>query len=152
VFYAEDFTVGRRFPTGEATVTVEAILAFARQWDPLPMHTDLKAAERGRFAGLIASGLHTISIATRLSVDAVVGDSAIVVGRGIQTIQLRKPVRPEARLRGSILVIEQRFVDAERAVIVWRNELIDQDDDLVLAMVVDCVIGRRPVGVPSYSD
>ena len=46
--YLEDIFVGQRFVTGTCAMTVEAIKAYARDYDPQPFHTDEEAA-KGQF-------------------------------------------------------------------------------------------------------
>jgi acyl dehydratase len=46
-------------PLGERDFPADAILTFARMYDPQPFHVDLEAANKGPFNGLAASGWHT---------------------------------------------------------------------------------------------
>jgi acyl dehydratase len=52
------------------TIVLETI-AFAREFDPLDIHTDLDPASATRFGGPIASGYHTLCFSTRLLAEAV---------------------------------------------------------------------------------
>jgi acyl dehydratase len=49
-FYWEDFPVGQVREFGRHEVTREAVLAFAREFDPQPFHLDDAAAEASLFA------------------------------------------------------------------------------------------------------
>ncbi len=149
MLYAEDLIVGQTFALGSMEVTAEEIVAFARQWDPLPMHTDPEAAARGHFGGLIASGLHTMGVAIRLTVEALVGDLAVVAGREIRTLRLHRPVRPGTVLTGSVEVTEQRLRDDGRGVVVWATELHDGAGDRVLSLVTETVVFRRGADAPA---
>ena len=64
--YYEDFKVGDRFVSGGMTMTEAGIIDFARQWDPQPFHIDVEFANKWTFGGLIASGLHTMSVTLKL--------------------------------------------------------------------------------------
>ena len=55
----DELSVGQEFDFGAFTMEEEAILDFARRWDPQPFHTDPERARGTIFGGLIASGLHT---------------------------------------------------------------------------------------------
>ncbi|WP_135467096.1 MaoC/PaaZ C-terminal domain-containing protein [Crenalkalicoccus roseus] len=55
----DELSVGQEFDFGAFTMEEEAILDFARRWDPQPFHTDPERARSTIFGGLIASGLHT---------------------------------------------------------------------------------------------
>ncbi|MXO94358.1 dehydratase [Erythrobacter arachoides] len=52
-------------------MTEAEIIAYARQFDPQPFHTDPVAAEDSFFGGLAASGWHTASVTMRLMVEAI---------------------------------------------------------------------------------
>src|SRR3989442_1689822 len=60
--YYEDFHVGNVIDVGSVSVSQPEIIAFARQYDPQPMHTDPRAAEFTIYSGLIASGWHTVAL------------------------------------------------------------------------------------------
>jgi acyl dehydratase len=143
MLYAEDLVVGRTFALGAWTLSADDIKAFARTWDPLPMHVDEDAAAAGPFDGLIASGLHTIAIAIRLTVDALVSQIAVHAGREMRSLRLHKAVRPGTTLSGSVQITEQRLRDDGRGVIVWRVELRDGDGDAVLSVVTETLVFRR---------
>src|SRR3979411_3293188 len=64
----DDLALGKRFKTGEVTVTTEDIKRFAAEFDPQPFHLDEAAAEKTVFKGLAASGWHTAAISMRLCV------------------------------------------------------------------------------------
>jgi acyl dehydratase len=55
-YYWEDFLVGSVRDFGAMTVTREASLAFAREFDPQPFHLDDEAAAASLFGELAASG------------------------------------------------------------------------------------------------
>ncbi|QEC50900.1 dehydratase [Baekduia soli] len=119
-------------------------MAFAGDWDPLPMHVDEAAADRGAFGGLIASGLHTLAIAVRLTVDALVSHTAVYAGREIRSVRMHRPVRPGMTLTGTVTIVEQRLRDDGRGVVVWEIALVDDAGGPVLTMATDSLVDRRP--------
>ena len=60
--FLEDFSVGDRFQTGTMTVSEEAVVSFAEQFDPQVFHLDREAAARSFFGELVASGWVTPDI------------------------------------------------------------------------------------------
>jgi acyl dehydratase len=68
----EDFKVGDQAELGRHTFTEQDIVAFGRQFDPQPFHTDKVAAQESSFGGLIASGWHTCAVGMRLMVERLV--------------------------------------------------------------------------------
>ncbi|MBV8849397.1 MAG: MaoC family dehydratase [Methylobacteriaceae bacterium] len=57
----EDLQVGAKTALGAETFTRDAIIDFARKYDPQPFHLDEEAARRSLFGRLAASGWHTAS-------------------------------------------------------------------------------------------
>lgn len=55
-------------------MTKAKIISFAEQFDPQLFHVDEAAAEESMFGGLVASGLHTLSLAIRLTIDSYLSE------------------------------------------------------------------------------
>jgi acyl dehydratase len=141
--YAEDFPVGRTFDLGSYSVTAEEIKEFATAWDPLPFHTDERAAEESVFGGLVASGAHTLAICIRLASDAVISRAAVVAGRGMSEARFLQPVRPGMVLSGTMTIMEQQLDGPAKGEIQLRNELRDQDGEAVMTMLGELIVRRR---------
>ena len=98
--YLDDLQPGQKFRGKTATVIdSEAIKAFARQFDPQPFHLDEAAARTTLFAGLVASGWHTMALTMRLLVDGGPPIAGGIIGGGVDELRWPKPVRPGDRLR-----------------------------------------------------
>ena len=117
--FFEDFRVGDADEFGEQHVTQEAIIAFAKQFDPQPFHIDEAAAQRSVFGGIIASGWHTASLCMRMAVDRFLGPTSGSLGSpGIDELRWHKPVRPGDTLHLRIEVLE---VTPSRSKPVWAG-------------------------------
>ena len=55
--YFEDIRLGMQVDTAPALIEKEKMLAFARDYDPIPLHTDEQYAKTTPFGGLIAPGV-----------------------------------------------------------------------------------------------
>lgn len=106
--YFEDFKVGDRFASGGMTITEAAIIDFARQWDPQPFHIDAEFAKTWTYGGLIASGLHTMSITLRLWLDQGVFKACSLGSPGIGPVNFARPVRPGDTLHVTTEIIDLR--------------------------------------------
>lgn len=144
MLYAEDLVEGQKFQLGEYVIDEAEVLQFARQYDPVPIHTDPVAATTGPFGGLIASGFNTIAIYQRLIVEAVWSKVAGIVGRSME-IRLPAPVRPGATLTGQS-EIQKITLRPERrdAIVIFKTQLIDGEGKVVLILVLDALIRLRP--------
>jgi acyl dehydratase len=92
--YFEDLANGERLCCQPVRMTREAIIDFAKRFDPQLFHTDENAARDSLFGGLVASSLHTLSACTRVVVEAQ-GDVAILSGVGMHEVKMFNPVRPD---------------------------------------------------------
>jgi acyl dehydratase len=147
--FLEDFAVGQRLETAGYTVTRDEIVAFARQWDPQPFHLDEAAAERSVFKGLAASGWHTAGITMRLTVQGPLRVAGGLVGRGVESLEWPRPVRPGDTLRveSEVLEIRPSATRKDRGTVKVRHETRNQSGDVVQRMVVTLLVPRRvPAG------
>jgi acyl dehydratase len=142
--YLEDFTVGRVFDTEPWPLDEAQILAYARKYDPQPYHTDKVAAEKTMFGGLIASGFHTVAIASGSFVRSGLLAAAGKGGPGMDDIRWLKPVRPGDVLRTKITVASARVSQSkpDRGLVTFALET-STDAGPVLTLTVTVIIGLR---------
>jgi acyl dehydratase len=147
--FADDLAPGQVLPFGHHTLSEEEIVAFARQWDPISIHTDPDAARARGLDGVIASGLHTLGVYQRFVVEALWSQVAGGVGRSFQ-IRFRRPVRPGATLTGhaTITSVVPRTERGD-AVVAIDGELRDERGDVVLQIVNESVLPLRAGARPS---
>jgi len=108
--YFEDHIPGSVEPMGSVKVTEEEIIAFAKRYDPQVFHVDPEAAKNTPFAGLVASGWHTVALAMRLIVDNRLSRVKNVGSPGAEEVRWLKPVRP-----GDTLTVQATIVEARRS-------------------------------------
>ncbi|HZS93356.1 MAG TPA: MaoC family dehydratase [Chloroflexota bacterium] len=144
--FFDDFRVGETIELGTVTISEEEIIAFARQFDPQPFHTDPEAAARSRFGGLIASGWQTVGLFMRLYVERVLSKTVSLGSPGVDTIRWPHPVRPGDTLTGRWTVLECRpsRTKPDRGVIRSRGEILNQNGEIVLSLEALNIIGRAP--------
>ncbi len=144
--YFEDFAVGDRFRTAGVTLTEAQILDFATVYDPQPIHTDIEAARKSPYGGLIASGYQTIALAFRLFYQERVINDACVGGPGMDEIRFFKPVRPGDTVHAEVEVIDARpsRSKGDRGYLRMLYRLLDQEDEPVMSYQIVHILLRRP--------
>jgi acyl dehydratase len=142
--YADDVVPGTAVELGSWTVTQEEIVAFARQWDPQLLHVDRQWAEASPLGGLIASGVHTMGILQRMTVDTVLSTFAYALGRRITGFRMPRPVRPGDTLSGTLEFVAVALRADGRATIDFHSQLHNQHGELVFDVTGDIVVPRRP--------
>lgn len=141
--FADDLGPGDVFELGSHPVSEDELTRFAGEWDPQFFHVDAAAAEQGMFGGLIASGIHTMAVFQRLSVEGFWGRAATIAARGIRDVRFLQPVRPAVTLTGRILVEEVGHRDEHRSLVTVAGSLRDGSGAAVLTMTVDAYLARR---------
>lgn len=135
--YFEDIEIGARRELGSHTFTEEAIIAFARQFDPQPFHTDPEAAKKSAFGGLVASGWHTAATVMRLIVDSAQEVEASLGSPGFDDLAWLKPVRPGDTIRAALTCIEKTPSKSRPGIGSARFliEAFNQKDELVMRYI-----------------
>ncbi len=124
----EDFKVGEVISLAAYSVTRDAIIAFAQEFDPQDFHLDEAAAKSSVLGGLAASGWHVSAILMRMIVDSWLNKTESMGSNHIQEMRWLKPVFPGDILSGS-LTIEAARVSSKRpemGIFGVRVKLFDQ--------------------------
>jgi acyl dehydratase len=145
MLYFEDFTVGRSFDCGTFRLSEDDIVEFAQKYDPQRFHTDREAAKHTLYGKLIASGWHTASMAMRLIVDAVFGQSTSMGSPGLTELGWKKPVLPDVDMRVVITVEEARQSKSKPEIgfVLFRCEVIEPNGDVALNWRGNVMFGTR---------
>jgi len=144
--YLEDFTIGERKESGWFDLTEEESVAFARRYDPQPMHIDREAAAHGPLQGLTASGWQTTAIVMRLIIEAQPFGSTPVLGLGVDEVRWPTPLRPGDSIRAEIEVLSTTPSKSKPEFGVMRIQITarNQRGEVVLKMIPNLWIPRRP--------
>ena len=133
----EDFVPGEVSEFGPIAIDEADVVAFARRYDPQPVHIDADAAARGPFGGLIASGWHTASLVMRILVEHYLARGAALASPGVDELRWLQPVRPGDMLRVRVTVLEARRSRSkpDRGLVRTRIEALNQDSAVVMTMI-----------------
>jgi acyl dehydratase len=144
--YLEDFAPGQVLESPPRTLTKEEIVAFARDYDPQPFHTDEAAAAGSVFGGLVASGWQTVSVMMRLLWDAFLKDTVSLGSPGCDEIRWLRPVRPGDTLRARFTIVEvvPSRSKPDRGIVRTLNEVLNQRGEVVMTVRGLGMFGRRP--------
>jgi acyl dehydratase len=143
--YLDDLSVGQKFGSGRRMLELDAIRAFAAEFDPQPFHLDEVAAQDTLFRGLAASGWHTAAVTMRLLVDSEFRPAGGVVGAGLEELRWPRPARPGDELRLEIEVLDVRPSKSrpEQGIVKVRVTTLNQDGEALQVYVANVVVQRR---------
>lgn len=135
--YLEDFEVGQTWTSKPYEMTQEVMIAYAKENDPQPMHTDPEAAKEGRFGTIIASGWQVAALSLKLFIlEGGYGDTP-VLGLGADELRWKKIVQPGDTLRTHREVIEVRRSKSkpDRGIIRTKIQMINQNEESVYSSI-----------------
>ena len=143
--YFEDFPLGEVVEYGGVNVSVDEIIAFARDFDPQPFHTDKEAA-RAATGGLIASGWHTSALLLRMNCDAFLTRAAILEEAGVEEVRWQQPVRPGNRLhvRRQTLACRPSEGRTGASKVEFLYEVVNQDGGVAMIQRSVLLLKQRP--------
>lgn len=145
--YFEDMVPGRVFRSASLPpLTAEAILAFARQYDPQPQHMGEAAAAQSNLGVFCASGWHTASLTMRLLVDTLPVQGG-GMGAGAEVSWPRPTVVGDVlRMETEILTARVSKSRPDKGVVSFRTTTLNQRDEPVQVCTHTALYPRRPAG------
>lgn len=141
--YFDDLKTGMTVEIAPAVIEKEKMMAFAREYDNIPLHTDEAYAKTTPFGRLIAPGVMSFMAvwAKYLEVDFF-GD-ALLAGKSTK-IEWLKPVFAEDVLTGRATVTRLEKRSEKNGLVEIAIEAYNRNGELVLANVTEAVVKCRP--------
>ena len=145
LYWFEDFPTGAIFRFGAWPLERQAMLEFARVYDPEPFHVDEAAAVRLGWDRLMASGLMVASIYRRLTKDAF-PNARSVISPGWDGVSWLRPVYVDDILtcRAEVLSARKLASRPGEGVLKMRGELFVQTGVKVCEIAAGWFIRCRP--------
>ncbi len=130
--YFEDMVPGRVFRSDRLPpLTAEAIIGFARQFDPQPQHLGDVSAALSNLGVFCASGWHTASMSMRLLADTIRIRGG-GMGAGVEVSWPRPTVVGDVlRLEAEVLAARLSSSRPNMGVVTFRATTFNQRDDPV---------------------
>lgn len=145
MLYYEDIEPGIPLRSTDFAVHKEALIAFARQWDPQPYHVDEEAAQRFPL-GLIGSSVHSYAILTKLQTEIPGPKPAVISGLGIDEWRTPHPLKP-GDIVHAVCYVESKRESASKphlGVLTSVSTLINQHGDVILTYKSKGLVLKRP--------
>lgn len=142
--YLDDLSLGQEFESDPVRVHREAMLAFAREYDPQPFHLNAEEAGLSLFGGLAASGWNTAALTMKMLVASVpLADG--IIGLGIE-LSWPTPTYPDdvLRLFSTVQAIDPSASKPDRGVVTLFMETLNQNDKVVQRATGKLLVFRKP--------
>ena len=141
--YFEDLKPGMTRKTAPAVIDKEKMLAFAREYDHIPLHTDEEYAKTTTFGGLIAPGVMSFMCVWAQYLHNDFFGAELLAGKST-SIQWLKPVYPGDVLTGTAVVTKLTRRSARNGIVEVSLDIYNQKDELVMTDVTEAIVKCRP--------
>jgi len=142
--YFEDFTAGKVYESRGRTVTEADIVNFAGlSGDFVELHTNEEFARKSPFGRRIAHGALVFSISTGLMTQMNLVNDTVLAFYGMDKLRFTGPVFIGDTVRVVKRVVELKEKDAERGVITFETQVLNQNNEPVIVYTDKLMVKRK---------
>lgn len=140
--YFDDLKIGMTMETEPAVIEKEKMLAFARDYDPIPLHTDEEYAKKTIFGKLIAPGVMSfMAVWAKYLENDFFGDE-LIAGKSSK-MEWLKPVFADDVLVGKVEITDLVKRSPKNGLVTITVDIYNQNGELVLKNVTESVVKCR---------
>ncbi len=141
--YFEDVQLNTLLQLEPVLIEKEKMIAFAREYDSIPLHTDEEYAKKAHFGGLIAPGVMTyMAVWAKYQQQNQFGDE-LIAGKST-AVEWFHPVYPGDTLSAAAEVTGLTKRNARNGIVEVTINARNQHGDLVLTGVTEIIIKCKP--------
>ena len=141
--YFDDLKIGMTVDTAPTVIEKEKMMAFAREYDPIPLHTDEAYARSTPFGALIAPGVMSFMSVWARYLEVDFFGEALLAGKSTK-IEWLKPVYADDVLTGRATITNLVKRSERNGIAEITVEAYNQHGVLVLTNVTEAVVKCRP--------
>lgn len=140
--YFEDMVLGLLLTSAQHVVDGDELVAFAKIWDPLPIHVDEQAGKEA-FGSLTGPGVYILAVKQRLIHQ--LPQMMVIASLGYDEVRFHAPIRPVDTVHVQMQVMAQRVSESkpDRGVVTLKFSLINQDGLAVMSHLDTVLVKRR---------
>ena len=141
--YFNDLTLGMTATCAPAVIDRDKMLAFAREYDNIPLHTDEDYAQKTPFGRLIAPGLMSFAAVWAKYLEVDFFGEELLAGKSSR-IEWHKPVFAEDTLTGTATVTALTPRSPRNGIVEITIEVRNQNGEVVLTNITEAIVKCRP--------
>ena len=141
--YFDDLKIGMTVEISSTVIKKEKMVAFARDYDPLPLHTDEEYAKTTYFGKLIAPGVMSFMSVWAKYLEVDIFGSELLAGKSTK-IEWLKPVFADDVLSGRATITKLVKRNARNGLVEITIEAFNQNGVLVLTDVTEAIVKCKP--------
>ena len=142
--YFDDITLGMTVEIAPAVIEKEKMMAFARDYDNIPLHTDEEYAKSTVFGALIAPGVMSFMSVWVKFLEKDFFGNELLAGKSTK-IEWQKPVFADDVLTGKATITSLVKRSPKNGLVEITIEAYNQHGALVLTDVTEAIVKCRPM-------
>ena len=140
--YFDDLKIGMSVDTAPAIIKKEKMIAFATDYDNLPLHTDEEYAKSTPFGKLIAPGVMSFMSVWAKYLEVDFFGSELLAGKSTK-IEWLKPVYADDILSGKAAITNLVKRNEKNGIVEISFDVYNQNGELVLKDVTEAIVKCR---------
>ena len=141
--YFDDLRIGMAVDTAPAMIEKEKMVAFALDYDNIPLHTDEEYAKTTPFGQLIAPGVMSFMSVWIKYLEVDFFGDALLAGKSTK-IEWLKPVFADDMLTGKAVITNLTRRNERNGIAEITIEVYNQNRELVLTNITEAIVKCRP--------
>lgn len=137
--FFEELKFGMTVEIAPAVIEKEKMIAFARDYDNIPLHTNEEYAKTTPFGKLIAPGVMSFMSVWAKYLEVDFFGNALLAGKSTK-IEWLKPVFAENVLTGKAVITNLVKRNAKNGLVEVTIEAYNQNGELVLTNVTEAIV------------
>jgi acyl dehydratase len=137
--YFDDLKIGMTVETAPAMIEKEKMMAFARDYDNIPLHTDEEYAQTTPFGKLIAPGVMSFMSVWAKYLEVDFFGKELLAGKSTR-IEWFKPVFADDVLSGKATITKLVNRNRKNGLVEVTIEAYNQNGDVVLTDVTEAIV------------
>lgn len=142
--YFDDLIIGMTVNTPKVLIKREKMLAFAREYDSIPLHTDEEYAKTTPFGNLIAPGVMSFMSVWAKYLEVDFFGEELLAGKSTK-IEWIKPVYADDVLSGKATITNLVKRTPKNGLAEVSIEAYNQNGELVLRDVTEAIVKCKPI-------
>lgn len=140
--YFDELKIGMTVDTAPAVIQKDKMMAFAQDYDNIPLHTDEEYAKSTHFGGLIAPGVMSFMSVWVKYLEVDFFGKELLAGKSTK-IEWLKPVYAEDVLIGKATITNLTKRSAKNGIVEISMDVHNQKGELVLTNVTEAIVKCR---------
>lgn len=140
--YFDDMKLGMTVDTAPVVIDKDKMLAFARDYDNIPLHTDEEYAKTTPFGRLIAPGVMSFMAVWSKYLEVDFFGEELLAGKSTK-IEWLKPVFPDDVLTGKVEITRLVERNPKNGLAEITINVFNQNGELVLTNVTESIVKRK---------